>query len=253
LLPKSVREYVDSAYPPDKRLGEKWYPSFYVVRSVALLLTPVFVKLRITPNMATYMSLASVIIAVGLNVSGEFAWAAPALFAALVFDAADGQIARITKKGSDWGITLETIQADLGYLLVVPSVAVGLEFEGLIDPKLVYLAFLGAGSFVLFRRFLSRQVRDVDSNDPLFIRIILSQLKPHSDARTVTPLGAVIYHLQRNVVNQLGLLYPSIMLLAIFKQSWLEYAVLAAGTFYLAAATLITLATLSLGNRFRTG
>jgi hypothetical protein len=252
LYPKSIRTYIDRAYPPDKRHGEKWYPAFYVVRTVALLLTPGFIKVGITPNMATYLSLISIITAVGLNVFGEYAWAAPALFGALVFDAADGQIARITKTGSNWGVTLETIQADLGYLLIVPSVAIGLEFEGLIEPKLVYLAFLGAGTFVLFRRFLSRQVRDVDSNDPLLTRIMLSQLKPHSDARMVTPLGSVIYHLQRNVVNQLGLLYPTIMLLAIFKQSWLEYIVLAAGAFYLVAGTLITLATVSFGNRYKT-
>jgi len=247
----TIRTFIDRAYPPSKRHGEKWYPGFYPVRAVALALTPVLIAARFTPNSVTYLSLISIIAAATLNVFGEFEWAALALFAALVFDASDGQMARITGDVSTWGITLERIQADLGYLLIVPSLAVGLEFEGIIDPKLAYLAFLGLGSFVLFRRFLSRQVHQVSAADPLIDRILLSQLKPHDDARAVTPVGAIIYHVQRNVVNQLGLLYPSVMLLGIWKQDWLPYLVLGSSVVYLAAAASTLLATIAFGNRYQ--
>jgi phosphatidylglycerophosphate synthase len=206
---------VNEAYPPDKRENEKWYPGFKPFRVIALAITPILLKTKASPNLISVWSILLIAASSAAFALGEYSWGAIALLSGMVLDAADGQIARMTNTGSAWGGQLERIQADIGYLFLLPCIAIGLVGDGIADPWLVYTAFVGTALYVKFRAFYAYKVPFSPDRAPFILQIAIAQLKPHDDFREANLIGAVGYHLHRNTISQLGFLYPAMIVLGI--------------------------------------
>jgi CDP-diacylglycerol---glycerol-3-phosphate 3-phosphatidyltransferase len=67
------------------------------------------VKLRVEPDLLTYLSLAITLVTVPLVASGAFAWGALALLVGSAFDALDGIVARQRGVASDSGEVLDAV------------------------------------------------------------------------------------------------------------------------------------------------
>ncbi|MDG0866423.1 CDP-alcohol phosphatidyltransferase family protein [Candidatus Lucifugimonas marina] len=244
-----IHNFVDQAYPAEKRRAELLYPGFFPVRVIAISLTPLFLAIRATPNTISLGSIFLIFVSAAFFVSGHQGWGAIALLSSLVFDAADGQVARIRGNGSAWGLQLERIQADVSYFLVLPSIAIGLVEQNLAEPVLAYLAFAGTAGYVIFRHFHKRGVNLAPNNASFLFQLALSQLKPHHDYREHNALGKYIYFIQRNMFSQLGLLYPLLVISSLIWVELLPNIVLYASIGYIAITSATLLGVLALGSR----
>lgn len=76
---------------------------YYFYRRLAHLIIPLFVKMRLSPNQVTTLSLITGLLAAWMVYSQNFIAGAVLIIAAVVFDCCDGQIARLTGKTSPFG------------------------------------------------------------------------------------------------------------------------------------------------------
>ena len=98
---------------------------------IVKLLARLFIKMHITPNLATWLMLfASIIATAGLVFWYNFYWFAIWVFITGILDGIDGAIARLTKKKSSFGgffdSSLDRLSEGfifLGLVLVVPEIS----------------------------------------------------------------------------------------------------------------------------------
>jgi phosphatidylglycerophosphate synthase len=243
---------VNEAYPPDKRENEKWYPGFKPFRVIAIAITPLLLKVKVSPNFVSVWSILMIGLSSAAFAMGEYSWGAIGLIAGMVLDAADGQIARITDSGSAWGGQLERIQADVGYLFLLPCIAIGLVGDGVAETWLVYTAFVATALYVRFRAFYAYKVPFSPERAPFLLQLTIAQLKPHDDFRKANPLGALIFHLHRNAINQLGFLYPAIIVMGFLWPNELYELVLVATLATLVVGSATALGLLLIGSKMST-
>lgn len=131
--PKAIEEFLD----------------FYFYRRVAALLVPIFHKLKISPNMVTWMSMFLGVFG-GLAVYEKKIFLGVFLFLlSIFFDCADGQLARITGTSGPMGRVLD----GLADLVCVVCLWVGIYFSGLVggdENHLKMTAIILAGASMIF-------------------------------------------------------------------------------------------------------
>lgn len=93
LKPASVEEFID----------------FYFYRRVAHLLVPLFMKLGLSPNQVTTLSMTTGIVGSYFILKSSFMLGALLCMTAIFFDCCDGQIARLTQTSSALGRMLDGV------------------------------------------------------------------------------------------------------------------------------------------------
>lgn len=91
LKPKPIEEFLD----------------YYFYRRVAGLIVPVFIRLRVSPNQITTLSLIFGLIASWMVFHQNFIWSGVFALWAIFFDCCDGQVARLTNQKSPLGRAMD--------------------------------------------------------------------------------------------------------------------------------------------------
>lgn len=102
--------------------------SIRVYRIFSLYLTAVFIRLGISPNFVTLLSIASAVIGAVLIIQGTYRFlvcGALALVFSYLLDRCDGELARYTGKLTHYGGYLEVLNSNVLYSSVFVGLAVG--------------------------------------------------------------------------------------------------------------------------------
>lgn len=154
-------------YPPEKEKENKetiW--EHYFARKIAFLLTPVFLKMKISANQVSILAIFIGIIAAILIILGNF-WqillGAILMQLWLIFDKADGIIARYRKTTSKLGEFLEEFSGAVIAALFFSSIGVAasklpgfLPFSLKFSPHFFIILGILTSSFVIFRHLVFR-------------------------------------------------------------------------------------------------
>jgi phosphatidylglycerophosphate synthase len=144
------RIYRESQKPADS------YFNLYLARPLAAVVVALLARTRVTPNQVSFLSIAVFALAmVGLVLLPG--WAGLLLGVGLVevsyvFDCADGQLARLTKRSSPVGALLDFLMDELKAYLLVAGIALRWHLH---DAGGVYALVLGVGTLVIIGSALS--------------------------------------------------------------------------------------------------
>jgi phosphatidylglycerophosphate synthase len=154
-------------YPPEKEKANKetiW--EHYFARQIAFLITPIFLKAKISANQVSILAIITGIIAAILIILGNF-WmillGAILMQIWLILDKTDGVIARYRKMESLFGKFLEEFSGSLIAALFFSSIGVAaskfpgfLPFSLQLPPYLFIILGILTSFFVIFRHLIFR-------------------------------------------------------------------------------------------------
>lgn len=159
-------------YPPEKEKANKetvW--EYYFARKIAFLITPIFLKTKISANQVSILAIIIGIIAAILITIGDF-WVI--LFGAslmqlwLVFDKVDGILARYRKKVTPFGKFLDELDGAVIAALFFSSIGAAaskspgfLPFFLQLPPYLYIILGISTSFFVIFRHLIFRHFEAV--------------------------------------------------------------------------------------------
>jgi len=214
----------DIAYPPHKReYGRKLIFSIFC-RSISTLLAILCSKLKLTPNAVSLISIVSGCLGIYLLFSGELIPGAVLSANSKLLDCVDGELARITGKISKIGGWLEPLNSNLQYLFVLPAIACFHLKVGVVTIELVFTAFIASGVFVAVRGIYNTDLSGKQGTSYLKT-IILCQFKHNHDLRRENRTGALLYYLRYNLISQNGVMYPMLIILAVYFPAGMIYYV----------------------------
>jgi phosphatidylglycerophosphate synthase len=135
------KQYIDQlkqlnkeTYPKEKRESDKlvhlW--GYYITRPISMLITPIFIKLGVGANNATFISLSIGLSSLFYGCNGRPLYAVILYNIFLIFDALDGNLARYygsTKQGE----LFDAIVGNILNFLFIPSVAIGIQMFDIKD------------------------------------------------------------------------------------------------------------------------
>lgn len=189
---------------------EKYFLFIAIVRRISPVITWVFYKVSwISPNMVTFLSIFSGIGAAVSFIQSEYYLGALFAFLWMLFDCADGELARKLNRTSNLGGHLERINSDIQYIIFLPSLAIGLFLSEKITIDVVFLTFFGTASYNILRSYLGAYPHDI-LGEPTGLKCwIAIQFKNMKPLRQEHPIMAFLtYYLWRNIYTQGGFLYP---------------------------------------------
>ena len=219
----TIKELKAICYPPKKRLTNDYLFLTFLIRRISIYFTFVLIRLKITANQVSLLSLVSVLVGCYLLSTGHSSlvlWGAILMNVSMLFDCVDGEIARY-RGPTKLGGFLEGIQADFTYALLLPSIAVGLYRAGNTENiAIVTLAFAGAMSKALTRSLL-RSVRwsttpsstATKSAASGIERILSEQFYDRQEG--ASSAGRILFLLWTNMMDATGFLLPLIIVAAL--------------------------------------
>ena len=199
--------------PPEKLAVERRYFLLFLLRLISPVTSYPLYWLRVPPNMVTAMSVAAGIAGSVQLIRGELVWGAALMLVWALLDCSDGEVARASGRSSRFGAALETVNSDIQYMLLMPSLALGWRRSGGEEGLwFLALAFWGTMGYMLFRHLLEKR------GDPnLSVPLLASQTNLGAAARRASRLGNVLYLLRRNLLSQDGVLLPVILAVALLE------------------------------------
>lgn len=219
----TIKELKSICYPPKKRLTNDYLFLTFLMRKISICFTFVLVRLGITANQVTLLSLISILLGCYLlstGHSGLVLWGAVLMNVSMLFDCVDGEIARYRGPTKVGGF-LEGIQADLTYALLLPSIAVGLYRAANVENiAIIVLAFAGAVSKILTRSLLravwwsTRPTSSAAKLAPSKMERILSEQFYDRQAEA-SRTGRILFLVWTNMLDATGFLLPLIILAAL--------------------------------------
>jgi phosphatidylserine synthase len=122
---------------------------YYFYRRLAYFLVPVFIKLGISPNMVTTMSLIWGVAAAWLALHQSFFTAGIFAIVAIVFDCCDGQVARLTGKSSPVGRAMDGFYDLVWVALMWFAIFYSHALEQTYEQKSLLILMYAAGASVI--------------------------------------------------------------------------------------------------------
>lgn len=167
-------------YPLEKEKANRqtvW--EHYFARKIAFLLAPISLKLNISANQISFLSLAAGILGAGLIALGDI-WlillGGTLMQTWLVLDKTDGLVARLTKTSSKFGEFFEELNGSIIAVLFFSSIGIAAsKFPGFlpdsfkIHPFLFIIFGILTSLFVVFRHLLNRHFEIVFQSREIII------------------------------------------------------------------------------------
>jgi len=212
------------------------------MRRVSVFVSYFLSRTSIHPNVITLFSILSGVLGAAAFAAGRYAFGGLGAFLWMLFDCTDGEVARLTGKTSSIGKTLEPLNSDIQYMILLPSLSIGLYRTGVIAVHWVYLAFYAAGLYNIARKFYTSY------NDKRFGRprgwkkiLLAVQFKDMGELRMQHPGLGLTFFVWRNIITQGGVLYPLLIFISLVSlasaplaEQWLGIVLMVYATLYLA-------------------
>ena len=236
-------------YPPQKRQSEDKQIYLFIVRRVSFPFSYLFAKLKFHPSIVTIFSILSGIFGALSFAIGNYIFASLFIFLWQLFDCSDGEVARLTGKTSSLGARLEYLNSNIQYLILIPSLSIGLYLDNLIGQHWVAIAFVGSGLYSIFREMYTLYPEDKLGKPESKLKILIAvQFKNMVDLRVENPYLALSFYLWRNILTQSGILYPLTIIFSLLSNKRiLSYIVYSYSILYIAFALLSLLILLIAG------
>lgn len=188
------------------------------MRRVSVFVSYFLSRTNFHPNMITLFSILSGGFGAGAFAIGRYAMGALGIFLWMLFDCADGEVARLTGKMSSIGKILEPLNSDIQYMILLPSLSIGLYRAGVIAVHWVYLAFFAAGLYNIARKFYSSYPEKLLGSPRDRKKILIAvQFKNMGELRMQHPGLGLTFFAWRNVITQAGVLYPLLICISMIS------------------------------------
>jgi phosphatidylglycerophosphate synthase len=203
------REYQEILYPSHKRVTEDKQIYIFLMRRVSVFVSYFLSRTSIHPNVITLFSILSGVLGAIAFAARWYAWGALGIFLWMLFDCADGEVARLTGKTSSIGKRLEPLNSDIQYVILLPSLSIGLHWAGVIAAHWVYLAFYAVSLYNIAREFYSSYPEKLLGKPRGWKKILIAvQFKNMGELRRLHPGMGLTFFAWRNIITQGGGLYP---------------------------------------------
>ena len=174
-----------------------------ILRRISVVLTYyILYPLRVNPNAVSLFSILLVFLASYLFINSYFFYGAILIIMWVLLDAIDGELARIQKKISKIGGTLEKINSDILYILFLPSLSIGLYKIEIIPFDYVWTSIISIAIYNTLRVYIStfpKVKKKFIKNE--FILFIACQFKNSFKLRKKKPLYSFIFFVLRNIFS----------------------------------------------------
>jgi len=175
LVPKRIQKII---YPSIKIQYEKPYILATLSRRISVILTYyVLNRMNIKPNTISVFSIFTSFLCFYFFVNSYYLVGSIIACLWVLLDNIDGELARLQNSISRLGSTLERINSDIFYILLFPSVSIGLYQDNLVEFNLMILNIFTLTLFNVLRPFLSNFPYDKKISNNSFIFIIACQFK----------------------------------------------------------------------------
>ena len=201
ILPLEIQKII---YPLEKIKYENPYILATILRRLTVLITYyVLYPLRISPNFITIISIILCLPIAYYFINQYFFLGSILACAWVALDNIDGELARIQKKTTNLGGVLERLSSDIFYLILFPSLSIGLYNANQIDIDLVITTFFCCFGFNILRSYISNFPSIKKSN--IFISFAKCQFKNSVNEREKNLFGKIFFYSWRNIFTQCGL------------------------------------------------
>ena len=182
----------------------------------------ILAPLKLSPNVLSILSILSGILAALFFVIQLYVIGSLMIFLWIIFDCADGEVARLTDRKSASGEMLETLNSNIQYIIWLPSIAYGLYAEEMLSVHWVIIAMLSTALYNVTRKFYGGYPKN-NMGEPknIFMCIIACQFKNMGELREKYSVPSYIYYIWRNILTQLGVFGPTIFVIAIYDSNLL--------------------------------
>ena len=202
ILPLKIQKVI---YPSEKIQYESPYILATLFRRLTVLITYyILYPLRVSPNLITIISII-LCLPISYCFINQFFFVGSILACVWVaLDNIDGELARIQKKTTNLGGVLERLSSDIFYLILFPSLSVGLYNSNQISIDLVIATFFCCLGFNVLRSYISN-FPDIKMGNNFFISFAKCQFKNSIDERKKNFFGSIFFYSWRNIFTQCGL------------------------------------------------
>ena len=162
-------------------------------------------KLKISANVITFFSFFISFLVLFFFVNSNYLYGSLLSCFWCLLDNMDGEMARLQSSSSNFGAFLEKLNSNFFYMILFPSLSIGLFRDGLINFNFVILTFFSLGFFIILRQFFDANFpykKAVNKNSLLLV--ISCQFKNSHVYRRRSKLGSFIYYFWRNLFTQGG-------------------------------------------------
>jgi phosphatidylglycerophosphate synthase len=212
------------------------------MRRVSVFVSYSLSKTSVHPNVITLFSILSGVLGAVAFAAGRYVLGALGIFLWMLFDCADGEVARLTGKTSSIGERLESLNSDIQYMILLPSLSVGLYRAGVIAVHWVYLAFYAAGLHSIVREFYGSYPEKFLGKPRGWKKILVAvQFKNMGELRVQHSRLGLTFFAWRNIITQGGVLYPLLIFISsaslvsvTLTERWLGIVLMLYATLYLA-------------------
>lgn len=162
-------------------------------------------KLRVSANAITFFSFFIAFLVLFFFANSNYLYGSLLSCIWCLLDNIDGELARLQNSSSSFGAFLEKLNSNFFYMILFPSLSIGLFRDGLINFNFVVLTFFSLGFFIILRPFFDANFPYKKSvNKNYFLLIIGCQFKNSYEYRERSKLGSFIYYFWRNIFTQGG-------------------------------------------------
>ena len=203
LVPKNIQKII---YPFEKIQYEKPYLLATLSRRISVILTYyVLNKIQVKPNTISVFSIFISFLCFYFFVNSNYLMGSVIACFWVLLDNIDGELARLQNSISSLGSILERINSDIFYILLFPSLSIGLYGDNLIEFKLMILAIFVLTLFNILRPFLANFPYEKKINNISFFWLIIAcQFKNSLNFRKKSKVGSFIFYFWRNIFTQCG-------------------------------------------------
>ena len=201
LVPNKIQKII---YNQEKIEYEKLYILATILRRFSVIISYYILNpLKIKPNHITILSIF-LCFEIGYNfINGGFLMGSSLSCIWVLLDNIDGELARLQNKVSRLGSLLERLNSDVFYLVLFPSLGIGLFNIDLIEINFLIFSLICCFSFNILRSYIV--------NYPEYIKIrgtlssfIKCQFKNSVKERKNNFFGNLVFYFWRNIFTQCG-------------------------------------------------
>ena len=162
-------------------------------------------RLKISANIITFFSFFIAFLILFLFLNSNYLYGSLLSCFWCLLDNIDGELARMQNSSSSFGAFLEKLNSNFFYMILFPSLSIGLFRDGLINFNFVILTFFSLGFFIILRSFFDANFPYKKAvNNNFFLLVIGCQFKNSYEYRRRSKLGSFIYYFWRNIFTQGG-------------------------------------------------
>ena len=221
-IPKKIQKII---YPQEKIIYENPYVLMNLSRRISIILSYYILnKINISANFVSFFSIIISIVCSLFFINSNFLIGSILACFWNVLDNVDGELARLQKSSSNFGAFLEKINSNIFYMILFPSISIGLYKESSIDLFLMILTFFSLGLFIILRPFFDANFpyKKKINNYP-FLLVVACQFKNGFAERNKSRMGSFIYYFWRNIFTQGGLNEIIIFLISLNLYNSLDF------------------------------